>query len=98
MRHEIVALIQDGETIRGVEARTPEGTVEIRADLVAGCDGRHSTVRQAAQLRSREFGVPIDVLWFRISRERDDPEQLFGTINYGKVLILIGRATTLRPD
>jgi 2-polyprenyl-6-methoxyphenol hydroxylase-like FAD-dependent oxidoreductase len=31
------------------------------------------------------------VLWFRISRNTDDPEQLFGNINYGKALILINR-------
>ena len=45
-----------------------EGPVEIQADLVVACDGRHSTMRQAAGLEVQEFGVPIDVLWFRISR------------------------------
>jgi 2-polyprenyl-6-methoxyphenol hydroxylase-like FAD-dependent oxidoreductase len=38
-----------------------------------------------------EFGVPIDVLWFRISRKGNDPDQLFGNINFGRVLILINR-------
>jgi 2-polyprenyl-6-methoxyphenol hydroxylase-like FAD-dependent oxidoreductase len=65
--------------------------VEIRADLVVGCDGRHSTMRQAAGLQVREFGVPIDVLWFRISRHAGDPEQVLGNVNYGKALILINR-------
>ena len=77
--------------ITGVEARTPEGTVEIHADLVVGCDGRQATTRQVAHLEVIESGVPIDVLWFRISRNTDDPEQLFGNINYGKALILINR-------
>ena len=36
--------------------------------------------------------MPIDVLWFRISRTGNDPEQLFGNINYGKALVLIPRA------
>ena len=49
------------------------------------------TMRQAAQLPLREFGVPIDVLWFRISRRPGDPEQLLGNVNYGHVLILINR-------
>jgi 2-polyprenyl-6-methoxyphenol hydroxylase-like FAD-dependent oxidoreductase len=71
--------------------RTPEGDIQIRARLVVGCDGRHSTMRKAAQLEVQEFGVPIDVLWFRLSRVGNDPEQLFGNINYGKVLILINR-------
>ncbi len=83
---------RDGARITGVEAKTPEGTSWIHADLVVGCDGRHSVVRKAADLSVREFGVPIDVLWFRISRHRNDPEQLLGNINFGKVLILIDRS------
>ncbi len=39
-----------------------------------------------------EFGVPIDVLWFRITRTTNDPEQLLGNINYGRGLILIPRS------
>jgi 2-polyprenyl-6-methoxyphenol hydroxylase-like FAD-dependent oxidoreductase len=35
--------------------------------------------------------VPIDVLWFRISRRAGDPEQVLGNVNYGKALILINR-------
>jgi hypothetical protein len=29
------------------------------------------------------------VLWFRISRQPDDPERALGNFNYGKALILI---------
>jgi 2-polyprenyl-6-methoxyphenol hydroxylase-like FAD-dependent oxidoreductase len=92
MEHEATDLLRDGGRITGVRARTPGKTVEIKADLVVGCDGRHSITRQAAQLPVLEFGVPIDVLWFRISRNSIDPDQLLGNINYGKVLILINRA------
>jgi 2-polyprenyl-6-methoxyphenol hydroxylase-like FAD-dependent oxidoreductase len=88
---EGVNLIRVGERIAGVQARSPEGDVQIQADLVVGCDGRHSTMRQAAGLAVQEFGVPIDVLWFRISRRAGDPEQLLGNINYGRALILINR-------
>jgi 2-polyprenyl-6-methoxyphenol hydroxylase-like FAD-dependent oxidoreductase len=91
MEHEAVDLVQEAGRISGVKVRTPEGELEIRADLVVGCDGRHAVTRQAAGLEIREFGVPIDVLWFRMSRKTDDPEQLLGNINYGKVLILINR-------
>ncbi len=56
-----------------------------------GCDGRHSTTRQAAGFEVIERGVPIDVLWFRIGRNRNDPEQLLGNINYGRALVLIDR-------
>ena len=91
MEHEVVGLLRKNGRIAGVEARTPDSNVRIHADLVVGCDGRRSTTRQAASLEVQEFGVPIDVLWFRIRRETDDPEQLFGIFNYGKVLILINR-------
>jgi 2-polyprenyl-6-methoxyphenol hydroxylase-like FAD-dependent oxidoreductase len=86
MQHEAVGLVPDG-----VEVRTPDGPLHIRAGLVVGCDGRHSTIRQAANLEVVEFGVPIDVLWFRLSRKSQDPEQVLGNINYGKALILINR-------
>ncbi len=91
MRHEAVGLMEDRRCVTGVEVRTPGGNIEIRADLVIGCDGRHSVTRKAAQMEVIESGVPIDVLWFRISRKTSDPDQLFGNINYGKVLILINR-------
>ena len=66
-------------------------SVRIRAALVVGCDGRHSVTRTMGQLELDEFGVPIDVLWFRISRRPDDPEDVLGTVNFGKALILIDR-------
>jgi 2-polyprenyl-6-methoxyphenol hydroxylase-like FAD-dependent oxidoreductase len=91
MQHQALGLIRDKGQVAGVEARTPEGSVQIYADLVVGCDGRHATTREAAHLEVIEFGVPIDVLWFRISRKADDPEQLLGNVNYGKALILINR-------
>ena len=91
MNNEAVDLIDEGGGIRGVMAQTPDGKAEIRADLVVGCDGRHSCTREAAGFVVQEFGVPIDVLWFRISRTSDDPENLMGNLNYGKALILIPR-------
>jgi 2-polyprenyl-6-methoxyphenol hydroxylase-like FAD-dependent oxidoreductase len=91
MQHECVDLVREEGRICGVEARTPSGRVQIRANLVIGCDGRHSTTRQAAGFEVIEHGVPIDVLWFRISRRADDPEQSLGNMNYGRVLVLINR-------
>jgi 2-polyprenyl-6-methoxyphenol hydroxylase-like FAD-dependent oxidoreductase len=89
--HEAAGLVRNGDSVSGVEVRTPDGPLEIRATVVVGCDGRHSTIRQAANLNVLEFGVPIDVLWFRLSRKSDDPEQLLGNINYGKALVQINR-------
>jgi 2-polyprenyl-6-methoxyphenol hydroxylase-like FAD-dependent oxidoreductase len=91
MEHEAVNVVYDGERVRGVVVRTPQGMQQITADLVIACDGRHSTMRAAGQLQVRELGVPIDVLWFRLSRRKDDREQVLGNINFGKLLVLINR-------
>jgi 2-polyprenyl-6-methoxyphenol hydroxylase-like FAD-dependent oxidoreductase len=74
-----------------VVARNDGRDVEVHADLVIGCDGRHSVTRRAAGLEVIEHGVPIDVLWFRLSRKPDDPAEVLGNVNYGKALILIDR-------
>jgi 2-polyprenyl-6-methoxyphenol hydroxylase-like FAD-dependent oxidoreductase len=91
MNHEAIGLLRSGQEIAGVEARSSEGLVQIRADLVVACDGRHSAMRQAAGLQVDEKGVPIDVLWFRIARRAGDPEQVLGNVNYGRALVLINR-------
>lgn len=91
VQHEAVGLLQEAGRVAGVEVKTPLGTTQIRAQLVVGCDGRHSIVRGAAGFEVLRFGVPIDVLWFRLSRSGNDPEQLLGNLNYGKALILIPR-------
>ena len=91
MEYEATDLLRGRGRITGVVVQTPDGPKEITADLVVACDGRHSTIRKAADLPMTEFGVPMDVLWFRIGRHNDDPEQLFGNINYGRALVLIDR-------
>jgi len=91
MEYEAVDLIFENDRVIGVRARTPRGEVELRADLVIGCDGRSSTVRDRAGFQVREYGAPIDVLWMRISKRADDPEQTFGFFRHGKLLVLIDR-------
>lgn len=92
MEHEATGLLKRGRRITGVAARNGGQDVEVRADLVVGTDGRHSVTRSAAGLEVIEHGVPIDVLWFRISRRPDDPGQVLGNVNYGMGLILINRS------
>jgi 2-polyprenyl-6-methoxyphenol hydroxylase-like FAD-dependent oxidoreductase len=93
MEHEVTGLIEsDNHRVIGVHANTPSGLVDIPAALVVGCDGRHSTSRTAANLPVHETGVPIDVLWFRLSRRETDPSNVIGNINYGNFAVLINRA------
>src|SRR6266478_4342038 len=91
MEHEVVELIFENDRVTGVRAKTPRGEVEIRGDLVIGADGRYSTIHARAGFKEREFGVPIDVLWMRISKKQDDPEQSFGFFQHGKLLVLLDR-------
>jgi len=68
------------------------GTVhELRAALTVACDGRGSTVRAAAELRPREFGVPMDVWWFRLPRKESDPIGAVGRFSTGHVAVMLDR-------
>ena len=91
METEVVDLLIENDRVIGVRAKTPQGRLQIRADLVIGADGRHSIVQPRAGLERREFGVPIDALWMRISKKQDDPEQSFGFFQQGKLLVMLDR-------
>jgi 2-polyprenyl-6-methoxyphenol hydroxylase-like FAD-dependent oxidoreductase len=92
MGWEATGLIQEKDgTTTGVLANTPDGPIEIRAALTVGCDGRHAISRVAAHLPLIDYGVPIDVLWFRLAREPSDPENALGYVNYGRLIVLINR-------
>jgi 2-polyprenyl-6-methoxyphenol hydroxylase-like FAD-dependent oxidoreductase len=91
MQAEVVELLMEDSRVVGVRAQTPTGELEVRADLVIGADGRHSTIHTRAGLEQREFGVPIDVLWMRISKKQGDPKQTLGFFQHGKLLVLLDR-------
>jgi len=91
MQTEVIDLLIKNERVNGVRAKTPRGELEVRADLVIGADGRHSTIHTRAGFRLCEFGAPIDALWMRISKKSDDPEQSFGFFQHGKLLVLLDR-------
>ncbi len=91
MEHEAVDLIFENDRVAGVHAKTPRGELEVHADLVIAADGRHSITQMRAGFERREFGVPIDVLWMRISKKQDDPEQSFGFFQHGKLLVMLDR-------
>ncbi|MFZ2159862.1 MAG: FAD-dependent oxidoreductase [Bradyrhizobium sp.] len=91
MNAEATDLIRSGETVIGVKADTPEGPVEIRADLTIGCDGRHSVVRQCAGLDVEEIGAPMDVLWFRAGKRADEDQNVFARLDPGKMMVTFDR-------
>jgi len=91
MQTEAVELLTENGRVSGVLAKTPQGELEVHADLVIGADGRHSTTQIRAGLEQREFGVPIDVLWMRISKKPGDPKQTFGFFQHSTLLVLLDR-------
>jgi 2-polyprenyl-6-methoxyphenol hydroxylase-like FAD-dependent oxidoreductase len=93
MRAEATGLLEESGRVVGLEVMTPEGRREVRADLVVGADGRRSVVRAKAGLEVLEFGAPMDVLWFRLSKRPDDPAASMGRFGDGRIFILINRDT-----
>jgi 2-polyprenyl-6-methoxyphenol hydroxylase-like FAD-dependent oxidoreductase len=95
MRTEVTELIRESVSgrVRGVRYRTEDGaTGEIRADLTVACDGRWSIARRQADLRPKEFPVPIDVWWFRLPRKpEDNPSALTPRAGKRRFAIVIPR-------
>ena len=91
MRTEATDLIREGDQMIGVRARGPDGMLDIHAQLIIACDGRHSTLRDAAGFGVVEVGAPMDVLWLRLSKHADDPAQTLGRIDAGRIFIMLDR-------
>jgi len=91
MQTEVIDLLQAGNKIVGVKAKTPAGEFQIRAELTVGCDGRKSIVRELAGLQVESLGAPIDVMWFRLSRKANDPGQVLGRFVTAKIMVMLNR-------
>jgi 2-polyprenyl-6-methoxyphenol hydroxylase-like FAD-dependent oxidoreductase len=91
MDSEVNELIIENGRVTGLRATAPDGELTVRADLVVGADGRHSTVRDRAGLEILDLGAPMDVLWMRLSRRREDPGQSLGRFDTGRVFVMINR-------
>jgi 2-polyprenyl-6-methoxyphenol hydroxylase-like FAD-dependent oxidoreductase len=91
MRAEVTDLIESGESVKGLHAETTTRPLDVRAALVVGADGRHSVVRRKSGLSVEEFGAPMDVLWFRLSRRPEDPADPMGRFDAGRIFIMLNR-------
>jgi 2-polyprenyl-6-methoxyphenol hydroxylase-like FAD-dependent oxidoreductase len=91
MRTEAVGLIESGSQVKGLTARHEDKEIEIRADLVVGADGRHSTIRERTGFAVIDLGAPMDVLWMRLTRQPEDGLQTFGHIEAGRLFIMLDR-------
>ena len=91
MRTEATDLIFDDGKVAGVRAKAAEDQIEIRADLTVACDGRHSTLRERAGFSVENLHAPMDVMWFRISRNDSDPAEVVAHIESGRMLVMLNR-------
>jgi 2-polyprenyl-6-methoxyphenol hydroxylase-like FAD-dependent oxidoreductase len=91
MRCEATGLLEEAGRVVGVRAKTSDGEVNVHARLTVGADGRHSVIRKAANFERIDLGAPIDVLWMRLSRKPDDPEQTLGRFRAGTILVTLNR-------
>jgi 2-polyprenyl-6-methoxyphenol hydroxylase-like FAD-dependent oxidoreductase len=91
MQTEATGLIEEQGRVVGVRARTANGQLSIRADLVVAADGRDSKLRDAAGLRVKDLGAPIDVLWMRLSKQPGDPNEVLGRVAAGALLVMLDR-------
>ena len=91
MNAEATGLIEEAGRAVGVRVTTPEGLLEVRADLVVGADGRNSTLRKEAAMQVVTLGAPMDVLWFGLSRRADDSDQPIGRFGAGRIFVMLNR-------
>src|SRR5262249_55918861 len=91
LRSDGTDLIYRDGTVIGVRATTPDGPIEIMADLVVAADGRHSTIRERAGLQVDEFGVPIDVLWYRLPKHGQSDDHSLGYLRGRQMVVTIDR-------
>ncbi|MFE9257032.1 FAD-dependent oxidoreductase [Streptomyces sp. NPDC006879] len=93
MGAEATDLLRAGDQAVGVRYRDEGGTHELRASLTVAADGRNSTLRTPAALVPRDFGAPMDALWFRLPLRPQDPADTFARLGHQRILVGINRET-----
>lgn len=88
---QVLSLEEDNGKVTGVMAEVDGEQQAFHADLVVGCDGRNSIVREQAGMEIRRFGAPRDVLWLKINKCPDDPQWSMGHRGPKKNFIMIDR-------
>jgi 2-polyprenyl-6-methoxyphenol hydroxylase-like FAD-dependent oxidoreductase len=93
MSTEAVGLVEEGGRVVGVRAKAEGGEQDVRSDLVVAADGRDSVLRRQAGFVVRDLGAPMDVLWFRLSRQPGDTAETMGRFDPGAIMVMINRGT-----
>ena len=91
MEKAVESFVEEGGRVVGVRLT---GGKELRANrLIIAADGRSSLVRSLGLLAVETIGAPMDVFWFRLPRSGDPGDALRGSIETGRMVVLIDRRT-----
>ncbi|CDN55896.1 RemO protein [Neorhizobium galegae bv. officinalis bv. officinalis str. HAMBI 1141] len=91
MQAKVVDVLEEQGAISGLVLETPEGELTIRSTLVVGADGRNSIVREKARLDVESFGMPSEVVWMKLSKQKGDPNEVMGHAGPRQGFVLIDR-------
>jgi len=88
MQAQATDLLFEGNRVAGVRLANGD---EVRARLTIAADGRSSILRDKAGLPRHDLGAPIDVLWFRLPKDKTAANETGGTIGAGTFVVQIDR-------
>ncbi len=91
MGARVEELIEGDGIVRGVRYQSADGWHEVRALLTVAADGRFSRIRRLAGCEPITTSPPMDVLWYRLPRRPNDPEEAIGRFKEGRMQILLNR-------
>jgi 2-polyprenyl-6-methoxyphenol hydroxylase-like FAD-dependent oxidoreductase len=88
MGARVTDLVQEGGAIVGARGRRHGAEpFEVRADVVVGADGRHSTIRRMGGFVTEYEHDDFDVIWFVVEPPPDWPKTIYFSV--GKVPLLL---------
>ena len=88
MNSPVSGFIEKGGRIVGVRV---EGGRGVKARLTIAADGRSSIVRSTNMLPVETLGAPMDILWFRVGKTGTSEGVLRGSVERGRLVVLIDR-------
>ena len=88
MGARVAELVEEQGAVVGVRGRRHGAEpFEIRADVVVGADGRHSTIRRLGGFATEYEHDDFDVIWFIVEPPADWPKTIYFSV--GKVPLLM---------
>jgi len=89
MGARVTELVEENGTVVGVRGRRQGAeSFEIRADVVVGADGRHSTIRRLGGFVTEYEHDDFDVIWFLVEPPADWPKTIYFSVGRVPLLML----------